>query len=257
MSELLNLAAYRFVALDDLPRLRAWLLQLASALSMKGTVILSPEGINLCLAGAPAAAERWLDALRGDARLSAIEVRRSTSSIHPFRRLRVKIKHEIIRMNRPAIAPAHGRAPPIDPGALARWLHRGGDDDGRPLVMLDTRNAFEVDAGAFAGATDWRLRRFSDFPDALARHVDDLRGKTVVSYCTGGIRCEKAALVLREAGIERAYQLEGGILNYFEQTGGAAPGWRGHCFVFDGRGALDTSLRTAGAAGCAVQGAFG
>jgi UPF0176 protein len=241
--------------LDDLPRLRAWLLQQASELSMRGTVILASEGINLCLAGAPAAAERWLDALYGDARLSAIEVKRSVSSINPFRHLRVKIKREIIRINRPAIAPGHGRAPPIDSSTLTRWLHQGGDDDGRPVVMLDTRNAFEVDAGAFAGAIDWRLRRFSDFPEALARHVDDLRGKTVVSYCTGGIRCEKAALVLRAAGIERAYQLEGGILNYFEQTGGVAPGWRGHCFVFDARGALDTSLRPAGGIGCAVQGA--
>lgn len=255
MPEVLNLAAYRFVALDDLPRLRACLFQRASELSIAGTVILAPEGINLCLAGAPAAAERWLDALCGDARFSAITVKRSVSPDNPFRRLRVKIKPEIIRLDRPTVAPARGRAPSIDSASLARWLQRGRDDDGRPFVMLDTRNAFEVDVGAFAGAVDWRLRRFSDFPDALARNVDDLRGKTVISYCTGGIRCEKAALVLRAAGIERTYQLDGGILSYFEQTGGTAPGWHGHCVVFDNRGMLDTSLRPARGPSCIAQGA--
>jgi UPF0176 protein len=255
MSEVLNLAAYRFVALDDLPHLRARLLQHASALSLRGTVILAPEGINLCVAGAPAAADRWLDVLCGDLRFDAITVKRSVSPDNPFRRLRVKIKPEIIRMNRPAIAPDLGRAPSIDPGTLARWLLRGGDDIGQPVVMLDTRNDFEVDAGAFAGALDWRLKRFSDFPSALSLNAEDLRGKTVVSYCTGGIRCEKAALVLREAGVERAFQLEGGILGYFEQTGGVAPGWHGECFVFDERGALDTCLRPSRGPPCAMQGA--
>ena len=255
MPDVLNLAAYRFVALNDLPHLRARLFQHASELSVRGTVILAPEGINLCLAGAPAGAEHWLDTLCGDARFSAIEVKRSISSVNPFRHLRVKIKREIIRMNRPAIAPGLGRAASIDSSTLARWLLQGGDDNGRPVVMLDTRNAFEVDAGAFAGAVDWRLRRFSDFPHALAQHVEDLRGKTVVSYCTGGIRCEKAALALREAGVERACQLEGGILGYFEQTGGAAPGWHGHCFVFDDRGTLDTTLTPVSGLSCAARGA--
>jgi UPF0176 protein len=105
--------------------------------------------------------------------------------------------------------------------------------------MLDTRNAFEVDYGAFAGALDWRLERFTQFPDAAAAAAADLRGKTVVSYCTGGIRCEKAALYLREEGVE-AFQLDGGILGYFEQVGGAH--WTGECFVFDGREALAPDL---------------
>jgi UPF0176 protein len=110
--------------------------------------------------------------------------------------------------------------------------------------MLDTRNGFEVDAGAFEGAIDWRLERFSDFPAALAAHRDQLAGKTVVSYCTGGIRCEKAALVMQALGVERTFQLEGGILRYFEQTDGA-PGWRGRCFVFDEREELATDLHAA------------
>jgi UPF0176 protein len=112
--------------------------------------------------------------------------------------------------------------------------------------MLDTRNGFEVDAGAFEGAIDWRLERFSDFPAALAAHRDQLDGKTVVSYCTGGIRCEKAALVMQALGVERSFQLEGGILRYFEQTDGA-PGWRGRCFVFDEREELAIDLQAAAA----------
>jgi UPF0176 protein len=111
-------------------------------------------------------------------------------------------------------------------------------DEGRPVVMLDTRNGFEVDAGAFAGALDWRLARFSDFPAAVQTHAAELQGKTVVSYCTGGIRCEKAALWMQQAGIPHVLQLDGGILRYFEDVPGA-PHWQGQCFVFDERVALD------------------
>ena len=106
-------------------------------------------------------------------------------------------------------------------------------------MLLDTRNAFEVDYGSFAGALDWRLERFTQFPDAAARHRSELEGKTVVSYCTGGIRCEKAALYLREEGID-AFQLDGGILGYFEAVG--ADHWTGDCFVFDEREALSPGL---------------
>ena len=162
----------------------------------------------------------------------------------PFKRLKVKVKREIIRMNMPAVQPQAGRAPAVAPATLARWLDQGRDDAGRPLVMLDTRNGFEVDAGAFDGALDWRLERFSDFPAALAAHRDALAGKTVVSYCTGGIRCEKAALVMRELGLDHSYQLEGGILRYFEQTDGA-PHWHGQCFVFDERETLAADLQPA------------
>jgi UPF0176 protein len=110
-------------------------------------------------------------------------------------------------------------------------------------VALDTRNAFEVDHGTFEGAVDWRLQKFSDFPAAVKQHKAELQGKTVVSFCTGGIRCEKAAIYMREAGLDHVWQLDGGILKYFEQTGGAH--FRGNCFVFDEREALDPDLRPA------------
>jgi len=237
---ILNIAAYKFVTLDELPALRERLLEHARAHALKGRVLIAEEGINLFVAGEPEGVNAWLDALRSDARLRDLPAKQSWSDTVPFRRLVVKIKHEIIRMNRPAVRPAAGRAPAVAPRTLARWLAQGHDDDGHAVVTLDTRNGFEVDAGQFEGAIDWRLARFSDFPAALEAHRAALEGKTVVSYCTGGIRCEKAALVMQQLGLA-AYQLEGGILKYFEETAGA-PHWRGDCFVFDQRVALDTAL---------------
>lgn len=235
-----NLAAYKFVSLDDLPGLRAEMLERATGLALKGTVLLAPEGINLFLAGARPDIDAFLLWLRSDRRFAGLDVKFSQSAQVPFRRLRVKIKREIIRMDHPAIRPEAGRAPAVAPVTLARWLESGADDQGRPVVLLDTRNAFEVDAGTFEGAIDWRIERFTQFPAAVQAHRDDLQGKTVVSFCTGGIRCEKAALYMAETGIEHVYQLAGGILKYFEETGGK--GFKGHCFVFDERVALDAAL---------------
>jgi UPF0176 protein len=150
----------------------------------------------------------------------------------------VKLKAEIIRTNQPAVRPQAGRAPVVDAATLVRWLDSGSCDAGCGVVMMDTRNAFEVDAGAFEGATDWRLARFSDFPAALETRHAEPQGKTVVSYCTGGIRCEKAALWMARAGVNHVLQLHDGILRYFEAASGA-PGWRCECFVFDDRPALD------------------
>jgi UPF0176 protein len=240
MLPVLNISAYRFVAVDDPAALRERLLTRAAASGLKGTVLIAGEGINLFVAGAEAAVRDFVAMLRDDPRFAELEPRESRSASVPFRRLIVKVKREIIRMNHPAIRPADGRAPAVDAPTLARWLARGHDDTGREVVTLDTRNAFEVDQGRFRGAIDWRLGRFSDFPAAALAQRETLRDKTVVSYCTGGIRCEKAAIFLREAGLAHALQLDGGILRYFEQTGGAH--FDGRCFVFDDRVALDPSL---------------
>ena len=238
----LNIAAYRFVALPDAPALRDRLYNQAEQAGLLGSVLLAEEGLNLCLAGRPGGVADWLAALRGDARFTDLAVKESWSAAQPFKRLKVKLKPEIIRMNQPAIRPAAGRAPAVAATTLARWITQGHCDAGRPIKLLDTRNDFEVDAGAFDGAVDWRLQRFSDFPAALAAHRDSLAGYTVVSYCTGGIRCEKAALVMQQAGLPHSWQLDGGILKYFEATAGEAPGWRGQCFVFDQREALTSTL---------------
>lgn len=239
--EVLNVAAYRFVPLADLPSLRARLLSAAQAADLKGTVLLAPEGINLFLAGAEAALRGFLAVLAADSRFDGMEVKESRSPTRPFRRLKVKIKREIIRMDHPALQPAQGRAPAVDAATLARWLDAGVDDAGRPVRLLDTRNAFEVDHGAFDAALDWRLNRFTEFPAQLRQHADALRDVTVVSYCTGGIRCEKAALLMRELGLEHSYQLDGGILKYFETVGRRH--YHGGCFVFDQREVLDDELR--------------
>ena len=239
-----NVAAYRFVLLDDLPSLRRMLHDSASKACLKGNVLLADEGINFSLAGEPAALQGWLDALQVDPRFAALPLKRSKSAAMPFARLKVNIKREIIRMNQPTVRPALSRAAAVDAPTLARWLQAGRCGAGRELVLLDTRNGFEVDAGAFEGALDWRLRAFGDFPRALAAHAPALAGKTVVSYCTGGIRCEKAALWMQQQGIEHALQLDGGILGYFDAVPGA-PGWRGRCFVFDEREGLDTELQAA------------
>jgi UPF0176 protein len=241
MNQVLNVSAYKFVPLPDAAALREPLLGHAQALGVKGTILLAEEGLNLFLAGAPQAVRGLLAQLRADPRLADLQARESWSQAVPFARMLVKHKREIIRMNHPAIRPAAGRAPALDARTLKRWLDQGHDDAGRPVVMLDTRNAFEADHGSFDGAIEWRLQRFSEFPQALRENLKDLQGKAVVSFCTGGIRCEKAALVMQEAGLTDVWQLEGGILKYFEQAGAAH--FHGTCFVFDERKALDPALR--------------
>ena len=253
MPPILNIAAYLFTAIDDPQALRAALLARATERQLRGTVLLAPEGINLFVAGLASDVHGWVDELRGDARFAALQTKESWSAAQPFRRMLVKVKREIIRMDHPAIQPAAGRAPGVEAPTLKRWLDQGHDDGGQPVALLDTRNAFEVDHGSFEGAIDWRIEKFTQFPQAVLDHREQLAGKTVVSFCTGGIRCEKAAILLREMGVADVLQLEGGILKYFEQVGGAH--YRGDCFVFDGRRALapDLSARAADASARASE----
>lgn len=241
MPDILNISCYKFVPLPDAQQLRELLAERAAQWALKGTVLLAEEGINFFLAGPADAVRGWVDALRTDARFADVAPKESWSSTVPFRKMRVVVKPEIIRMDYPAIRPANGRAPAVKPADLQRWLAQGHDDAGRPVVTLDTRNDYEVDEGAFTGAIDWRIRKFTEFPAQLRAHKADLAGKTVVSYCTGGIRCEKAAILMQDEGIENVYQLEGGILKYFEETDGT--GYQGSCFVFDERRVVNDSLQ--------------
>jgi UPF0176 protein len=243
---ILNISAYLFVPLKDPAVLRESIRSQASAMALKGTVLLAEEGINLFLAGAASSVRGFVDWLRGDARFATLAPKESWSAAVPFGKLLVRVKREIIRMNHPTIRPAAARAASVDAKTLARWLDAGHDDEGRPVVALDTRNAFEVAHGRFRGAIDWRIGKFSDFPAAVLKHRDQLHGKTVVSYCTGGIRCEKAALFMAQAGVANVLQLDGGILAYFEAMGSRH--FDGECFVFDAREALDASLAETAAA---------
>ncbi len=238
---ILNIAAYRFVAVEDAGRLVAWIHELCVARQLKGTVLVAPEGINLFLAGVAGEIEDFLGCLGNDARFAGMPVKRSQSDSVPFRRLRVRLKREIITFRDDSTAPMAGRAPSLAPGTLREWLRSGHDDKGREVVLLDTRNQQEVSYGTFRDAITLPIDRFTALPDALELHRNDLRGKTVVSFCTGGIRCEKAAIWMAQAGYGDVLQLEGGILGYFEQVGGEA--YAGDCFVFDERVALDPQLQ--------------
>ncbi len=244
---IVNISAYKFISLDELPALRERLRARCEALALKGTILLAPEGINLFLAGSRARINGFMATLHDDPRFADVVPKESLSDAVPFGRLRVRLKREIITMRLPAIRPEGGRAPAVDAPTLQRWLDQGHDDDGREVLLLDTRNAYETAAGKFAQAVDYRLASFTAFPAAIAADRTRYAGKTVVSYCTGGIRCEKAALHMQGLGMQHAYQLDGGILKYLEQTDGAH--WQGDCFVSDGRGAVDKRLRPAQDAG--------
>ena len=244
MNTILNISTYKFVPLPDAEALRTLLQERANARQLKGTILLAEEGINMFLAGPADAVRGFVQQLQTDPRFADISPKESWSETQPFRKMLVKVKGEIIRMNHPTIQPAKGRAPAVPPATVKRWLDQGHDDNGRPVVTLDTRNDFEVDEGTFSGAIDWRITKFTEFPGALRAHLTDLQDKTVVSFCTGGIRCEKAAILMREEGLEHVYQLEGGILKYFEETDGSH--YQGGCFVFDERRALGADLQTTG-----------
>ena len=240
--KVINIAAYHFTHIADPDALAEGLRRRAAEGGLRGTVLVAPEGLNVFLAGAAEGIEAFLSPLRDDPRFAAMPVKTSRSRSQPFARLKVKVKPEIIAWRRTDGAPlAHQRAPTVAPPDLARWIKRGTDDDGRRVVLLDTRNREEVAYGSFRNALTLPIDNFTDLVGALAPHRDALAGATVVSFCTGGIRCEKAALTLRADGMHNVLQLDGGILGYFEQVGGA--GYEGRCFVFDERVALDPSLQ--------------
>jgi UPF0176 protein len=240
VKSILNISAYKFVGLSDTAAWRESIRSQAGLRGLKGTVLLADEGINLFVAGAEIPVREFLAWLTAHEAFNGLPTKESWSDEVPFGKLLVKVKPEIIRMNHPLIKPQNERAAAVDAKTLARWLAAGVDDAGREVVTLDTRNAFEVDQGRFKDAIDWRIAKFSEFPQALVAHRAELDGKTVVSYCTGGIRCEKAALLMREAGVANALQLDGGILKYFEEAGGQH--FEGNCFVFDERAALSDTL---------------
>lgn len=240
MKPILNVAAYLFVSLDNLVELRAKILNECDYRNLKGTILLTGEGINLFLAGQELELLGFLDWLRLDGRFKSLQTKDSWSETQPFKKMLVKIKNEIIRMNHPMIRPEEGRANFITPKKLQEWLDCGTDDLGRPVVMLDTRNAFEVGYGTFENALHFNIEKFTEFPEAITAHKDELADKTLVSFCTGGIRCEKSGLYMREIGMQHTFQLEGGILKYFEEVGSAH--YTGDCFVFDEREALEPNL---------------
>jgi RluA family pseudouridine synthase len=233
---IVNIAAYQFAALTGLASLREELRQLCKAQQLRGTILLSPEGINLFVAGSREGIDALLRRVRAIPGLAELSVKESFSDSKPFSRMLVKIKREIIAFGVDGIDPRRYTSRRLPAGQLKQWL-----DAGKPVTLLDTRNDFEVQTGTFENAIAIGVDDFRDFPRAVEKLPEHLRDQPVVTFCTGGIRCEKAAPFLERAGFKDVYQLDGGILKYFEEVGGDH--YRGACFVFDQRVALDPKLK--------------
>ena len=231
-----NISTYRFVEVSGLPEKRQALKKKAIELNLKGTILLSLEGINLFLAGLEADINAYLAFLDEYPEFKGLEPKRSWSETQPFSRMLVKLKKEIISMGVPEVVPSRFTGKRVSAAELKTWY-----DSKKPMVVIDTRNDYEMSLGTFENAVDLNLRTFRQFPEKLAQMKDELKDKTVVMFCTGGIRCEKATALAMNYGIQDVYQLEGGILKYFEEVGGDH--YKGECFVFDQRVAVDSELK--------------
>ncbi|TWU20372.1 oxygen-dependent tRNA uridine(34) hydroxylase TrhO [Bythopirellula polymerisocia] len=232
----LNVAAYKFTPLTGLFERRERLREYARDLGLKGTILLSPEGVNLFVAGPPGEVRLLLDKLTNDAEIGPLEVKESISDSQPFSRMLVKVKNEIIAFGVPGIDPVNKPTKKISPTELKSWL-----DEGRPCLLLDVRNNYEVGLGTFENALPIGVDHFRHFPAAVAGLPPETKEQPIVMFCTGGIRCEKAGPFMQQAGFPEVYQLSGGILKYFEDCGDIH--YQGECFVFDKRVALDANLQ--------------
>ncbi len=234
-------AFYQFAPLPDFRDLREPLRALCSSLKLKGSVLLAQEGINGTLAGSPEAIDDMVKALtEGDlfgGRLNRMEPKFSTASAMPFGRLKVRLKKEIVTFGDARIDPTRQVGTYVEP---ADWNELITAPD---ILVIDTRNAFEVEIGSFEGAIDPAIKSFGQFKEFVARHLDPLRDRKIAMFCTGGIRCEKASSYLLSRGFAEVYHLKGGILNYLEKVQQTESRWRGECFVFDERVALGHGLR--------------
>lgn len=237
-----NIGAYKFVPLTELAELRDNLKKRCLEWQLKGTILLSIEGINIMLAGAASSIAAFQESIAADARFADLYYKTSYSKEVTFNRMLVKIKKEIITMGVSGINPAQHPAPRISPDELKQWL-----DEKRDIVLLDTRNDYEIRLGTFDNAVDLNIAHFSDFPKAL-KSAQLPKDKPIVSFCTGGIRCEKAAILLQEYGYSEVYQLAGGILDYFAAQGAAH--YHGECFIFDRRVGVDGDLAETGTLQC-------
>jgi UPF0176 protein len=234
-------ALYQFASLPDFRDLREPLQALCGDLRLKGSVLLAHEGINGTLAGGAEAIDEFVDALRyGDlfgGRLDRLELKFSSAAAMPFGRLKIRLKKEIVTFGDETTDPRRQVGTYVEP---ADWNDLIGAPD---TLVIDTRNAFEVEIGTFEGAIDPAIASFGQFKQFAALHLDPARDRKIAMFCTGGIRCEKASSYLLSQGFSEVYHLKGGILNYLEQVAESESRWRGECFVFDERTALGHGLR--------------
>jgi len=234
-------AFYQFAALPDFRCLREPLRAVCAGLGLKGSVLLAHEGINGMLAGSADAIAALVEELRRGAlfggRLDNLELKFSAASLMPFQRLKIRLKKEIVTLGDAAADPTRQVGIYVDP---ADWNDLIAAPD---TLLIDTRNAFEVAMGTFAGAVDPGIKSFGQFREFAARRLDPAKHRKVAMFCTGGIRCEKASAYLLSQGFAEVYHLRGGILKYLEGVPESESRWRGECFVFDDRVALGHGLR--------------
>ena len=196
---------------------------------MKGTILVASEGINGTISAAPDDMRSFLEVLRADRRFDDLVTKDAVAPEHPFQRLKVKVKREIVTFGRPEADPTRNVGTYVEP---AEWNAVIEDPE---MVVLDTRNTYEYEAGTFAGAVDPKTRRFGDFPGFVRSNLDPARHRKIAMFCTGGIRCEKASAYLKHLGFDEVYHLKGGILNYIATVPREQSLWHGDCFVFDER----------------------
>lgn len=230
-------AFYKFVSIEDPSALQTSLRALCADQAIKGTILVASEGINGTVSGGSDAIDALFAEIRADARFSNLVVKFSETAEHPFQRLKVKIKREIVTFGVPGTQPAAITGELVEP---EDWNALISDPD---VIVIDTRNDYEFDVGTFEGARNPHTRSFTEFPDYVRRTLSDNRAQKIAMFCTGGIRCEKASSYMLQEGFTNVYQLHGGILRYLEQIAPEESLWRGECFVFDERVALEHGVR--------------
>ena len=243
MAEPVRVAAfYRFAPFSaaELPALQQRLLTVGLESGMRGTVLLAEEGVNGTVSGPPQGVEALLVVLRADRRLADLEVKEAGAPVMAFHRLKVRLKREIVSLGQPEADPTRQVGTYVPPGEWNALI------DSPDTLVIDTRNAYEVGIGSFEGAIDPGTACFREFPEWVERELRPLvaerRPKALALFCTGGIRCEKATALLRAEGFEGVHHLQGGILKYLETVPEARSRWRGECFVFDQRVAVNHRL---------------
>jgi UPF0176 protein len=237
-------AFYRFARVDDPPSLKRELGALCCGLGLRGTILVAPEGINGTVAGDADALDRLIARLRALPGCSDMDVKWSEAPARPFHRMKVRLKREIVTMGVENLDPVGGAGAYVEP---ADWNALIADAD---TVVIDTRNDYEVALGRFAGAVDPGTQKFGDFPAWAQTNRDELAGKKVAMYCTGGIRCEKATAFVKSLGIDEVFHLKGGILKYLEDVPASESLWQGECFVFDERVGVGHGLEPGEASLC-------
>ena len=231
-------ALYRFTRFPDFESFRAPLLELMLSHDVRGTLLLANEGINGTIAGSREGVNTIIASIKNDDRFKSLETKESHSASNPFYRSKVKLKKEIVTMGVEGIDPTQSAGAYVDP---AKWNSLIDDPE---VLLLDTRNEYEIEIGTFENAVNPKTGSFREFPEYVEKYLDPIRHKKIAMFCTGGIRCEKSTAFLKQKGFEEVYHLKGGILKYFEEVAAEDTKWKGECFVFDNRVTVNHRLES-------------